>query len=225
MTKALGFLTGVCLTMAVFALFNYRYDDHRSDVQSTPTVATERQTTLIGESANPRSEPNRDKALSDPAFTDDMTATKTIEASDEGSIQTAAPELSASMSPSASPIEERRVKNAAGSEQAYREPTTATLTVESEEAAQSIDADVPERAGESFSASRGLPGAYAFWSPFRSEWAAIGFARRLTKATEIDIDVIEEGRGRYRAAFNYRDEGQRLEILERIESITGLELE
>jgi hypothetical protein len=67
--------------------------------------------------------------------------------------------------------------------------------------------------------------SHIFWSPFRSQWAAEGFARRLTNATQIPIEVVEAGSGQYRVAFDYRDEGQRLEHIERIESITGLKLE
>ena len=66
---------------------------------------------------------------------------------------------------------------------------------------------------------------HLFWSPFRSAWAAKGFARRLTNTTQIPIEVINAGPGNYRAAFNYRDETERLEHIERIEAITGLQLE
>jgi hypothetical protein len=66
---------------------------------------------------------------------------------------------------------------------------------------------------------------HLFWSPFRSEWAAKGFARRLTNSTQIPIEVINAGPGHYRAAFNYQDETERLEHIERIETITGLQLE
>jgi hypothetical protein len=76
----------------------------------------------------------------------------------------------------------------------------------------------------------GLPepaaaGRYLFWSPFRSEWAARGFATRLTSATAVPVAVIEEGRATYRVGFDYRDEAQRRERVARIETITGLELE
>jgi hypothetical protein len=66
---------------------------------------------------------------------------------------------------------------------------------------------------------------HIFWSPFRSEWAARGFARRLTNATQIPIEIVEAGSGQYRVSFDYRDEVQRQEHVERIESITGLQLE
>ncbi|MEN8762823.1 MAG: hypothetical protein ABF290_10345, partial [Thiogranum sp.] len=68
-------------------------------------------------------------------------------------------------------------------------------------------------------------GTYLFWSPFRSEWAARGFAGRLTLATQVPVEVINAGPAEYRAAFSYRDETERLARIERIETITGLKLE
>jgi hypothetical protein len=70
-----------------------------------------------------------------------------------------------------------------------------------------------------------VTGRHLFWSPFRSEWAARGFATRLTAATAVPVEVVEEGRGKYRVGFDYRDEAERRERAARIETITGLELE
>lgn len=66
---------------------------------------------------------------------------------------------------------------------------------------------------------------YLFWSPFRSEWAARGFARRLVTATGVPVEVIHAGPGIYRVGFPYRDETERLAQVGRIETVTGLELE
>ena len=66
---------------------------------------------------------------------------------------------------------------------------------------------------------------YRVWSPFRSEWAANGFARRLVLATEVPVEVVNESPGNYQVVFSYRDDGERQAMVERIESITGLELE
>ena len=66
---------------------------------------------------------------------------------------------------------------------------------------------------------------YQVWSPFRSEWAANGFARRLTMATEVPVEVINESPGNYQVVFSYSDDGERQALVERIETITGLELE
>jgi len=66
---------------------------------------------------------------------------------------------------------------------------------------------------------------YQVWSPFRSEWAANGFARRLAVATEVPVEVINESPGNYQVVFSYRDDGERQALVERIETVTGLELE
>ena len=66
---------------------------------------------------------------------------------------------------------------------------------------------------------------YLVWSPFRSEWAAQGFAQRLTVATEVPVEVVNEGPGNYQVVFSYRDDGERQAMVERIETVTGLELE
>ena len=66
---------------------------------------------------------------------------------------------------------------------------------------------------------------YLVWSPFRSEWAAQGFARRLTLATGVPVTVISEGPENYQVVFSYRDDGERQALVTQIESVTGLELE
>lgn len=65
---------------------------------------------------------------------------------------------------------------------------------------------------------------FVFWSPFRSERAARGFADRLSLATAVRVDVVHLAPGRFRVAFDYRDEAERRTLLERIEQITGLQL-
>ena len=71
----------------------------------------------------------------------------------------------------------------------------------------------------------GIDKSYVFWGPFRSKWAAQGFAGRLTSATQVAVEVVDVARGEYRVAFSYRDEAQRLARIRRIETITGLDLE
>ena len=66
---------------------------------------------------------------------------------------------------------------------------------------------------------------YRVWSPFRSEWAANGFARRLVLANDVPVEVVNESPGNYQVVFSYRDDGERQALVERIETITGLELE
>lgn len=71
----------------------------------------------------------------------------------------------------------------------------------------------------------GGAGLHLFWSPFRSEWSALGFARRLSSATQVPVEVVAAGTGQYRVAFSYQDEMERLAHIERIETVTGLQLE
>ena len=66
---------------------------------------------------------------------------------------------------------------------------------------------------------------YQVWSPFRSEWAANGFARRLALATVVPVEVVNESPGNYQVVFSYRDDRERQALVERIETVTGLELE
>lgn len=68
-------------------------------------------------------------------------------------------------------------------------------------------------------------GTHLFWSPFRSEWAARGFAGRLTASTQVPVQVVNVGPGQYRVAFSYRDETERLARIAHIETVTGLKLE
>lgn len=71
----------------------------------------------------------------------------------------------------------------------------------------------------------GATSTYLFWSPFRSEWAAQGFAGRLTASTQVPVEVVNAGPGNYQVAFSYQNETDRLARIERIETITGLKLE
>jgi hypothetical protein len=66
---------------------------------------------------------------------------------------------------------------------------------------------------------------YQVWSPFRSEWAARGFARRLALATDVPMEVVNEAAGNYQVVFSYRDDGERQTLVRHIETVTGLELE
>jgi hypothetical protein len=66
---------------------------------------------------------------------------------------------------------------------------------------------------------------HLFWNPFRSELAAQGFAGRLRSATDVAVVVVEAGPASYRVGFGYRDDAERRALIERIETVTGLELE
>ena len=66
---------------------------------------------------------------------------------------------------------------------------------------------------------------HLFWNPFRSESAAMGFADRLSSATDVAVTVTAAGPASYRVGFGYRDEAELHALIERIETVTGLELE
>jgi hypothetical protein len=86
-------------------------------------------------------------------------------------------------------------------------------------------ATVPAAPG--FTAGEPPPGesSQGLWSPFRSHWAAEGFAQRLVTATDAPVEVEEAGPGEYRVVLRYRDERERQAMIAHIEAITGLELE
>ena len=66
---------------------------------------------------------------------------------------------------------------------------------------------------------------HSFWQPFTSEISARGFAARLEQLTGLDFQVRRAGVGEYEVAFAHLDDRQRQAHLERIQTVTGLELE
>jgi hypothetical protein len=65
---------------------------------------------------------------------------------------------------------------------------------------------------------------HAFWTPFRSEASANGFAARLGRDTDREYRVIRTGPGEYRVAFFHTDENDRRARLVEIEQVSGLVL-
>lgn len=66
---------------------------------------------------------------------------------------------------------------------------------------------------------------HSFWRPFTSEVSARGFARRLEQLTGLDFQVKRAAAGRYEVAFAHLDDAQRQAHLDRIQTVTGLQLE
>lgn len=64
----------------------------------------------------------------------------------------------------------------------------------------------------------------AFFTPFRSEASADGFARFLQAATGRDFRVLRAGPGQYRVWFSLDEGESRPERLAEIESVTGMVL-
>ena len=96
-------------------------------------------------------------------------------------------------------------------------PTAPELAEDDSQDAASLD---DEELPDAIEVSR-----YRVWSPFHSKWAAEGFAQRLSQATDVPVEVINEAPGNYQVIFSYRDDGERQAMVEQIETVTGLELE
>ena len=65
---------------------------------------------------------------------------------------------------------------------------------------------------------------YAFWSPFRSEFAANGFVSQLQKTTGMDYRVVRLKPGVYEVAFAYESASDIDGKLAAISAATGLEM-
>ena len=63
-----------------------------------------------------------------------------------------------------------------------------------------------------------------FWSPFRSERAARGFADGIHQRSDIEIAVVRVAPLQYRLGFDYREASEREARFARIELATGLDL-
>lgn len=105
------------------------------------------------------------------------------------------------------------------------EAQSGVIEVSGFEQALRLETQAKAETGGSDRADSSDAGSYLFWSPFRSAWAAQGFAGRLTLATQVAVEVVNAGPGKYRVAFSYQDETERQARIDRIETITGLKLE
>ncbi len=65
---------------------------------------------------------------------------------------------------------------------------------------------------------------HAFWSPFRSEFAANGFVTQLQRSTGLDYRVVKQNPGVYEVAFAYTDDADARQKLAQISAATGLDL-
>jgi len=186
MMRGIGFLLGVCLTVALFLLVLHGPDRPAADPSATH-LAT-------GNTADP---------------------------------STTSPPAAGPRTAGHAPLD----KEAPGdTERADRESVAADEAEPPPEAPAGPGKPWFERPPGNTPAGGDLPDTpvvarHLFWSPFRSEWAARGFATRLTAATAVPVLVVEEGRGKYRVGFDYQDETERLARVAQIETITGLELE
>jgi len=214
MTKALGFLTGVCLTVAAFVLLLDRSHIQGEEKRALVSVATEvRPVDVMPGPAEKVLTTDTAKPKSNAGTKIDNAAAMT------SSVDETAPTDSA-----------HAVSNT-------YEPVTVSQPFEPADRKQQTNSAMPvanvQRVGDAVKPSENpeplalerLSRPHVFWSPFRSEWAAKGFARRLTYATQIPIEVVKEGADEFRVSFDYQNENQCLAYIERIESIPGLQLE
>ena len=225
MTKALGFLTGVCLTAAVFTLMLGGLP-YRQSEEASPAAAARDAQSLDGV----------ESAVGEVTLdVETMPANATVAADKDGSVNSAPSvagliEAATEVADSTTPLLAPHVQDDTGQPSLSALPPRVNqdTTVEAQAVAtreESIDSPAPDRAGLDDTGNSDATRSHIFWRPFRSEWAARGFAGRMSSATQITIEAVEVGSGSYRAAFDYQDENQRLERIERIESITGLQLE
>jgi hypothetical protein len=182
--RTIGFLSGVCLTIAGFLLVL-----HLLDSQPPETVA---------ETPLPPPPEAHSRVVAASAGQVD------IEPPANASAQAVPAPQAVETADSETPVD--------GSASAPQPPQQPDI-----QAAAPVTASDREDSGES--------GSFLFWSPFRSVWAAEGFARRLTSATRVPVEVVDAGPGEYRVAFSYQDDTERLARINRIETITGLKLE
>jgi hypothetical protein len=184
MMRTIGFLSGVCLTIAVFLLVMQPRES-----QPPETVVE------IPSPAPPE-------------------AVSRVAAADAGQVDTGPPaNESAQAVPALQAVETADSEAPDGGNASAPEP------------AQQLDIQAAAPVTASDRGDRSEPGSFLFWSPFRSVWAAEGFARRLTSATQVPVEVVDAGPGKYRVAFSYQDDTERLARINRIETITGLKLE
>jgi len=225
MTRALGFLTGVCLTVAAFMLVLDRWQFGQTDDASLAALATDVE--LLD--ATPDATDNVSATIGDAP---DTLGVDTVTDDSAGPVTPAAEtEKIASVEPDVAipsllhPGMERAEQQHARVDQPAAELATVAVNQMPGESAEGVADPALNRELQVNATTHDTARTHIFWSPFRSEWAARGFARRLTNATQIPIEIVEAGSGRYRVSFDYRDEAQRQEHVERIESITGLQLE
>jgi hypothetical protein len=221
MMRAIGFLSGICLTIAALVLVLENRDGRLpEDVPPAPTAEQLSQVVAaIAEQVDPVLEANpTGEAIApqpEPAAAG-IKPQRAVNTNAPDALQQ--PEAQAAAKTAAS----QPHTAATGSEPQRAAATTATTAPASEQQTDAPPAVQTDSSGERDNAGSGT---YTFWSPFRSVWAAQGFARRLTAATQVPVEVVNGGPGNYRVAFSYQDEQQRRTRMDRITTITGLTLE
>ena len=236
MTKALGFLAGVWLTIAVLILVLETLNSAGPELSlaapraSTPEDPATVSSTLQAQGDAVQAGDESDQA--EPAVPDSATAIAEPQDDLVLAPQDGMPEQASQAAAQREPMHVIPAGNGT-----YDAATPDPESAAAEERAHSgFETTAPDLnhsrgmqtetpANDSDRPHSGADGSYLFWSPFRSEWAARGFAGRLTASTQVPVEVVNLGPGKYRVAFRYRDETERLARIAHIESVTGLNLE
>jgi len=122
-------------------------------------------------------------------------------------------------------VEPPAVATAGTGEESGSEVTSSGLELDPQTWNASLAAHEAIASGAAIPDNATEPSRYRVWTPFHSKWAAEGFAQRLSQATAVPAEVVREGPKEYQVVFSYRDDAERLLLVERIEAVTGLELE
>ena len=250
MMRTIGFLSGICLTVAALLLVldSRESRESRPPEAVTPAPTAEQlsqvvaaiaehvdlvpEANLSGQDVTPQTETatagNETQRAVDTAAPD-VAPQPEVQASAEAVASqpqpaTADNELQRAVDTGApDPVQQPEVQAAA--EAVTSQPHTAATGNEPQRAVDTTAPAPGQQPDVPAAAQADASGTYLFWSPFHSVWAAQGFARRLTAATQVPVEVVDGGPGNYRVAFSYQDELQRRTRMDRITTITGLTLE
>jgi len=217
MMRAIGFLSGIFLTIAALVLV-LDSRENRPPESMTPVPSAEQLSQVVAAIAEhvdlvPEANLSGQNVTPQP---------ETATAGNEPlrAVNTNAPDaLQHEAQAAAKTVASQPHTAATGSEPQRDVATTAPASGQQTDIPAAVQTD---SSGKRNSAGSGT---YTFWSPFRSVWAAQGFARRLTAATQMPVEVVDGGPGNYRVGFSYQDEQQRRTRMDRITTITGLTLE
>ncbi len=212
MMRAIGFVSGVGLTVAAFLLvLDGRYNPPADTLTGLAGDPTPEQLSEVFESIAEQVDVVPDEHASDAAVAPDPEFAPTDRETQSGfDLSVPDPEHHPDMQ--AVPPESELASAEGDAAGGFETPGTGP----EQRLDRQAQADTSDRA------DGGDAGIHLFWSPFRSEWSAQGFARRLSSATQVPVEVVNAAPGQYRVAFSYQDETERLARIEQIEAITGL---
>jgi len=230
MMRITGFLAGVGLTIATFMIILNSRDNRQAEISAASTVGhVQAELAAVVEAIAERVDVVKSGDKPDQAVAPDPESGMVDPDLQSGSVEASG----ASTPGESSDMSTDMVARADVVQVANKPDQSITTDVEAQQDFQGYGPDQdyqPEDQAQATTESADqedtdTSGTYLFWSPFRSEWAAQGFAERLTLSTQVPVEVFYTGPGNYRVAFSYRNEVDRRVRIEHIETITGLKLE